>query len=157
MIGCQEPIDSDHTDGPQISGCVVGPAPSLTVGKGEYEWVGSEADEGHTELVHGMQGGFHTFVSLRAAHLSLDGEWAVSLSGTLDGEELAFAELTRTPECAVGADLGESIGTWLIWRSRPPQLHDQTVTIEATVTDIDGRQVTATGTQVIWDETQLEE
>ncbi|MFK7928701.1 MAG: hypothetical protein AB8H79_10980 [Myxococcota bacterium] len=158
LAGCDAPGDGPiGTDGPVVAGCDVGAEPQLWIGKGEQEWASSDDEDGRTLLVHGMQGGFHTFLSLRAQHLNLDQDWTLSVEGFLDGERTAWADLVRTPECNGDADFGESIGTWLIWRAQPEELHDQVVKIDVSVTDADGRVVSATEEQRIWDLRQVED
>lgn len=146
------PVDSDETDLPYLSGCELGRDPVLTVGKGERAFEDSALDDGKSILIHGLQGGFHTFVSLRAAHLSLEEKWKVDIEGRVDGEVWARATLERTPECNPEADQAEANGTWLIWvNRRPPELHEQAIEVWARVEDADGRIVEGTGEQVIWD------
>lgn len=151
-LGCAGDDILDTDGNPVVSGCEVGPEPTLEVGKGEEEWAASDEDEGRSILIHGVQGGFHTFVSVRAAHLSLDGPWQLRIRGYLDGYPMAYAELERDPACNEEADVGESIGTWLIWWGRPPHLHGREAAIDARVTDVDGRSVLAGTRQIIWDE-----
>lgn len=135
-----------------ISGCETGPEPVAEVGKGELVWSDSDADQGRTLLVHGTQGGFHTYVSLRAAHLD-EGPWSLELSGSLDDEVLAEGVLERSDvACDVEADRLQIIGTWLIWESTPEVLHRQVVRIDARVTDAKGRTVEASAEQRIWDQ-----
>lgn len=145
------------TDLPDVSGCETGPPPRLAVGKGERAFEPSDADDGRSILIHGMQGGFHTFVSLRAAHLSLEERWKIDIEGRVDGEVWASATLERTPECNPDVDRAEANGTWLIWVGRrPPELHEQRITVWTRVEDADGRVVEATGDQLIWDPKQVE-
>lgn len=144
--------ETDDSDLPYLSGCEVGRAPRLAVGKGERAFEASEDDEGRSVLIHGLQGGFHTFVSLRGAHLSLEERWKVEIEGRVGEEVWASAVLERTPECNPDADQAEANGTWLIWVGRrPPELHEQEVTIWSRVEDADGRTVEATAVQRIWD------
>lgn len=149
--GSDTHLPTDDTDRVVVSGCELGPDPTLTVGKGELLFEESDADDGRSVLIHGLQGGFHTFISIRASHLSLDGPWQLRVVGSLDGEVRAVAPLEREPECNEAVDQGESLGTWLIWRGQPEDLHDRQAQIEVTVEDVDGRVVEGVGTQRIWD------
>jgi len=161
LLACAEPSDSDtdrawdpqdtDVDPDAWSGCQVGPPPLLQIGKGEDAFEPSETDDGHTVLIHGLQGGFHTFVSLRADHLATDGSWHIVIEGLIDGELRAVARLQREPDCNPDVDAAESIGTWLIWWGRPWELHEREVTIRAVVVDGDRRLVVGQTQQVIWD------
>ena len=139
------------------SGCEAHPEPSLQVGKGEEWFEPSEDDDGRSVLIHGIQGGYHTFVSVRADGLALHGDWDLRIEGRLDGEVLAMAVTDRIPECNHDADRGESIGTWLIWDGEPRTLHDQIVTIRVLAVDAEGTQARGEAEQRIWDPKLAEE
>ena len=156
LAACAGPDDTDRdwideTDGPMVSGCVEGPDAYVDVGKGEDDLLASDVDNRHSVLIHGLQGGFHTFVSLRGHHLDLEGPWYMVIEGLLDDEIRAVARLDREPHCNEDVGAGEIIGTWLIWRAFPTELHEQDVTIRAVVVDGDRRVILGQTEQVIWD------
>jgi hypothetical protein len=143
-----------------IDGCLPSQEPTLEVGKGEDQWLPASADEGRTVLIHGFQGGYHSFVSLRSTGLSVQGAWKIELAGYLAGAEVVRVPLEREPACNAGVAQGESLGTWLIWGTRPDQLdllHQQPVRIEARVEDLDGREASASAEMLLWSELSWED
>ena len=157
--GCvgDDPDDSDldtspwDTDPVVVAGCGPGGEPTLDIGKGERAFVDSEDDDRKSVLIHGLQGGFHSFVSLRGGGLNIDEKWNVVIEGVLDGRIRAVSRLERTPECNPDVDLAEANGTWLIWMAYPEELHGKEVEIRALVVDGDKRIVRDRDTHVIWD------
>ncbi len=156
LAGCGEPAPAD-TDPAPTSGCVAGGTPVVEVGKGERRFEAEDDDGGRSILIHGMQGGFHSFVSIRSRGLDTAGPWDLRIEGFLGDESLAQAVLSREPDCNAEVDRGESIGTWLVWWSTPEVLHGEEVTIAVEVEDATGTVVSATGQQVLWDQFQWDE
>ena len=161
VCGCVAPEPASHTDlaqGDPTKGCIPGLPPELTVGKGEWEFEPTAENERKSILIHGLQGRFHTFVSLRGAYFSLDEDWQITIEGIIEGEVWATATLEREARCTEDERWAEANGTWLRWLGKTPQdLHDRDTTVRATVTDSLGRSVTNEAIHRIWDPFMVEE
>jgi len=154
LLGCGSP-----TDPASVDGCVASNAPSLEVGKGEAEFVDAAADDERTILIHGFQGGYHSFVSARASGLAVDGPWDMEIVGFLGEEERVRVPVRRDASCNAGVSRGEILGTWLIWGIRPDQLgelHQQRVRIALSATDVRGREAEGSAEMVLWSEFEWE-
>lgn len=135
--------------------CAPPGAPTLTIGKG---YTGFEAiGEGEPfPLIHGPQGGFHLEIGLFSTNLNADDLITGVVTGTIDGEVWAESFPRLDMRCVKGAALGdgqESYGTLLVAFPGflPDFLDGKTTTITATVTDLDGVEVSAESSFVIED------
>ncbi|GAB4561630.1 MAG: hypothetical protein Tsb0020_09260 [Haliangiales bacterium] len=131
-------------------GCAPGAAPTLEIGRGEADF--EAIADGRVELIHGIQGGYHTTMALRAEALPAPDEAVeVELRGYLDGEELSRAVSYTRFLCDEDAQALEAWGLRLIWEATPEDLAGQMVRIEAVVTSDDGSRAEAATEAVIHD------
>ncbi len=123
--------------------CAAGREPTLTIGTGETAFEAVSSGDG-LELVHGPQGGYHTYIGLAATFLDPSATWLTVITGTLSGEVLAQSDPLLTMRCNGAAGQLQSWGTLLIWDAQPADLDDQPITVAAEITDAAGTTVSTT-------------
>lgn len=142
--------DADGTGDGGGSGCATGENPTLIIGHGEDGYEPLE-DGGQLELIHGPQGGVHTFMALHAERIDASEELVGRLEGYLGGELAATSAPYLDMRCN-GAEGGLQVwSVLLIWEAPPEDLHLQPVTIDAEVVDTQGVKVTATKEAILHD------
>lgn len=117
--------------------CEPGDDVTLELGTGETAFEPLEAGAA-VELVHGPQGGFHTYVGFAATGLDASSQWTAEIEGTLGGELLAESAPILNMRCDHADGRLESWGTLLIWEAQPEDLDGQPITVTAWVTDAAG-------------------
>lgn len=146
LIGCAASGDGTLAGDP----CVPGDEATLELGTGETAFEPVEAG-GFVELVHGPQGGFHTYVGFAATGLDASSQWTAEIEGTLGGELLAESAPFLTMRCDHAEGRLEAWGTQLIWDAQPEDLDGQPITVTAWVTDASGLTLSDTIDLVIED------
>lgn len=137
--------------------CMPGDAPTLELGQGEAAFM-SFADGATLELVHGPQGGVHTFMALEARYVDASVELEGNLRGYLDGVQVGASYPYLNFRCQAATQ--ELAGGWqvwgllLIWDAPPEDLHLQSVHIEAEFTDASGVVVSASKDAILHDPLQ---
>lgn len=130
--------------------CLPGDEPTLAIGTGEYAYE-PLPDDRRLELIHGPQGGYHVIISLEATFIDASSTTEAELSGTIDGVELAHTLPFLTFRCDRVNGAQYAWGSLLIWDAQPEDLHGREATVNATVRDAAGAEVSAESTIVIWD------
>lgn len=151
LVGC-EPGGED-SEAPPSSGCEPGPAPTLTLGKGETAY--AELDEGGStvELVHGPQGGFHVVAALEARHADASTQLVATFRGYIDGVLLAESTPYVDFRCNQAEDALQAWGFLVIWDARPEELDGKPAHLEVELEDAAGRRLSAAGDVTIEDPT----
>ena len=127
--------------------------PTLQIGLGLAGFEAIE-DGGSFPLIHGPQGGFHLEIGLFSTNLAAGDLLSGSVIGTIDGTEYAASYPRLDMRCVRDTPEGdgqESYGTKLIYDSTPDFLDGKTTVVTATITDLDGVEVTTEATFVIAD------
>jgi hypothetical protein len=141
-----DPTDA-ATSGGEPSACEVGAEPSLELSHGVD---GVEPLDAHpAELVHGVQGGFHILLGLRAEHIDASDSSVVRFTGTIDGQQLGLTSPYVDLVCT--GDHQEAMNLRLIWDSTPDFLNGKTAHVQAELTDPNGEIFRAEGDVVIDD------
>lgn len=137
--------------------CQPGPEPSLELGQGASAYA-TFVEGDSLELVHGPQGGVHTFMALDARDIDASAELVGELRGYLDGEQIGASYPYLNFRCqAPQADDpgGQRVwGVLLIWEAPPESLHLRSVHIEAEITDASGLIVTTCKDAILHDPLQ---
>lgn len=147
LLACSKPSDTAAGDSaaPAADPCEPGPDPELVIGVGEagYEPL-VEGDP--VELVHGPQGGYHVTLALAGRFLDASDKWALTMSGTVDGE--LWGQTVPYADARCNEDEGrlEAWNLLLIWDDGipPEQLDGQYAEVEVAVVDAAGTEITAT-------------
>ena len=140
---CASTLVSCVASDPAPAECLPGRVPTLEVGIGEQGF--QTMNDGRLQLVHGIQGGYHTTVALESTYLAaMDAPVRVRVSGSIQGQELARIDGDIKLICNPETDTLQAWGLRLIWHSRPEMLHDKVAHIVAEIADQDD--VTATAT-----------
>jgi len=147
IAACQDKAGDTGTGDP----CKAGPHPTVTIGHGETEFLNLEGAATEVELIHGPQGGFHTNIALEATYLADTVAWETHLEGTIDGELVGETRPYADMRCNHATSTLQGFGLLLIWDAEAADLHGQTATVHATVTDSDGTVVEADAQYVIHD------
>lgn len=148
MLAC---ATSDADVGKGNDPCEPGDTPTLEIGKGDLSFTPMSENEGEIDLVHGPQGGFHVVIALRATFLDTSESAIGHLTGTLNGEVIADEYPYLVFRCNGPEGAEESWGALLVYDATPEELNGQETTINATVTDSGGREISATTNAFIID------
>ena len=138
LLGCPNTKDTAEMDG-----CETGPTPTLRIGTGEYEFVPLEDVNHELELVHGPQGGYHLLIGLEARFLDASELMAGTMSGSIDGVELAQSSPWLQLRCNGQTETLQSFGSFLIYDAEPEDLHRRATHIEVEVRDLAGNTASA--------------
>lgn len=130
--------------------CLPSDDPTLALGTGETTFV-PLVDGDAVELVHGPQGGYHTYVGFAATGLDGSAAWTADVVGWLDGAIRATSAPLVVFRCDHAEGRLESAGALLVWDGQPEELDGQPITVEATLTDARDVQIDATIDLVIHD------
>lgn len=137
--------------------CVPGMEPSLELGAGATAYAPFVSGAA-LELVHGPQGGVHTYMALEARGVDASEELVGELRGYLDGVQIgaSYPYLNFRCRAPEGDDPGgqQVWGVLLIWDAPPESLHLRSVHIEAEVTDASGVVVTTCKDAILHDPLQ---
>jgi hypothetical protein len=155
MFACASPSDAGEQGGdeaPLDAACEPSETPTLELGAGESAYASFEP--GATlELVHGPQGGVHTFMALEARGIAADVELEGTLRGYLGEQQVGASYPFLNFRCRAGSGW-QVWGLLLIWDAAPEDLHLQPVRIDVEVTDAAGVVVTASKEAVLHDPLQ---
>ena len=147
LISCANNGTSSSSSN-QFQACSAGPSPSIEVGHGELRFeTFDQAENTPVELIHGPQGGYHSTIAVRAAHLDPDRSYIIDLVGVIDGLELGGGTPLAQFRCNYAAEAQEFKGGLLVWDSVPEELHDKRATVNVYV--IDPSKETSDGQPVI--------
>jgi hypothetical protein len=130
--------------------CIPGADPSLEIGLGVGGF--SSIEDGEFPLVHGPQGGFHLEIGLLATQLDTSDLVVGHLEGLIEGERYAQSDPWLDFRCDETHGGLVSWGSLLIYEATPEFLDGKLTTVTATVTDVQGTEVSVTQAFTIRDE-----
>jgi hypothetical protein len=130
--------------------CTPGGEPSLEIGLGVAGY--TSLDDGEFPLVHGPQGGFHLEIGLLAKHLDTSDLVVGHLEGVIEGERYAQSDPWLDFRCDETHGGLVSWGTLLIYDATPEFLDGKLTTVTASVTDVQGTEVSVVQSFTIRDE-----
>ena len=83
------------------------------------------------EIIAGMQGGFHSVLTLEAESIQGRELWPLSLTATISGSPVGNSSTTISWECNEQTARWERRDIWLFWTEDPLELGGQQVEVSA--------------------------
>lgn len=99
--------------------CLSSEAPTLRIGQGRERFDDLDGDP-ELSLEAGPQGGFRSWVAVRAEGLQAPGAWAITLRGLSQDVVIADGAQTVQSRCVSSAPGGEVVGVQFRWDGAPP-------------------------------------
>lgn len=130
---------------PLLAGCLretckPGTDPTLEIGTGErgFQPLGHDPT---MEIVHGPQGGYHAAIALDATYLDASDLMLGVFEGTVDGEVVGHTEPWLQMRCNPRTASLQAWNALLVWDAEPEELHGKAATVDVTVRDTRGVEV----------------
>lgn len=150
--GADEAGDELADEGEAPGPCSPGDTPSLEIGQGATAFELCQ-DGANFDLIHGTQGGVHILVALHAEDIDASEELEAELRAYMgEGDTQVGASFPYlNMRCNQDAGGQQAWNLFLIFDAQPEELHQQSVRVEAEVTDASGVVVSASKDIVIHD------
>ncbi len=129
-----------------------GDPPTLALGTGERAFEPLDGDPPSLDIVMGPQGGYHVIIGLEATRMNARELMIAELAASLDDAEVGVTRPWVQMRCNPRTKTLQAWNHFLIFETEAPEtLGGEVVRISATLTDQDGRSVSAEeDVELVW-------